>query len=825
MNDGPARVMKQGARPAFGRVMIVLAGIIAGQVLLYGPSLAGRKILLPLDILTLPSIYSPSAAGAPPAARDGTKSDLVFLSEPTRRFVASELRAKRLPQWNPYQYAGVPFSGPKFSPFLLLAAAFESPRGLPWIEILAALVSGLGAYAFFRRALRIAFWPAAITAWCYPLSAFFILWQGYGLGLSVVWLPWLLLSVHETVPGGRWPALGLAVVTFLTLVSGKLDIATQALIVSGIYALWRYRHVYRGRRLRWSAVNAGGALLLGWGLGFMLAAPELLPMMAYAKTGMRMHQRAAGQEDRPPVGLAALPQIVFPDIYGSTDRGSMILPSFGKAPNLPESPAAAYAGLLAALLAAPLAWCSRRRRRDNVFWLALGVLGVSWCLGLPGIAPLMRLPGLKMLSFNRFTFVTDFAVLALAAGGVDSLWRGGPLRWRWWFWLPAAFLAGTGLWCVQRAVSLPAEIGSWFTAGILKGRSLSEVWAIQSWFARSCIAEAAWCGLGLAGWLILWKRRSRRPGWALVIGMLLPMELLWFAYGRSAQCKPELYYPRIPMLKEIAQSAPGRILGYDCLPAALAQTHGLHDIRGYDAIDPARLMEMLLPAADRGSLLVPYALTQWYRPKMAASPPDALRLPPVLDLLGVRYIIFRGSPPPGIRPAFVGTDYWALVNRRALPRAFVPHRVQAVADDRERLGLLSSPRFDPREVAYIESPVGLPASCRGTAEIIAESPTRVAVSVRMETPGLVVLADMWDLGWRAYAQGTPVPILRTDHALRGVVVSAGSTELEFHYEPAGFHLGLWLAGCAAASLLVWAALLAWRKAPTLGAGGFHSPSL
>ena len=35
-----------------------------------------------------------------------------------------------------------------------------------------------------------------------------------------------------------------------------------------------------------------------------------------------------------------------------------------------------------------------------------------------------------------------------------------------------------------------------------------------------------------------------------------------------------------------------------CLPAALAQTQGLNDVRGYDAVDPARFVNLLLSGAD-----------------------------------------------------------------------------------------------------------------------------------------------------------------------------------------------------------------------------------
>ena len=93
-------------------------------------------------------------------------------------------------------------------------------------------------------------------------------------------------------------------------------------------------------------------LILGWGLGFLLAAPHLLPLLEYAQTGSRMVHRSEGTEERPPVGLAALPQVVLPDIYGTTEQGSTFIPP-GYEPNLMESTTAAYTGVFAMLLVAP----------------------------------------------------------------------------------------------------------------------------------------------------------------------------------------------------------------------------------------------------------------------------------------------------------------------------------------------------------------------------------------------------------------------------------------------------------------------------------------
>ena len=227
-------------------------------------------------------------------------------------------------------------------------------------------------------------------------------------------------------------------------------------------------------------------------------------------------------------------------------------------------------------------------------------------------------------------------------------------------------------------------------------------------------------------------------------------------------------------------------------------------------------MELMSLAFDPHFPVPPYALTQWFTPRADFLPPDGVRLSPILDMLGVQYVIFRDSPPETMRPVFQGIDYWALINHAALPRAFVPARVETVPDPNERLWKMGAPQFDPRAVAYVESPVNLPDSCRGSAKIVGEIPTRVTVSVQMETPGLVVLADLWDKGWRAYLNGRSVPILRANHAIRGVIVPAGAATLEFRYESASLAWGLRLSGFAAAVLLCQLGAFIWKRLKVQG---------
>ena len=101
---------------------------------------------------------------------------------------------------------------------------------------------------------------------------------------------------------------------------------------------------------------------------------------------------------------------------------------------------------------------------------------------------------------------------------------------------------------------------------------------------------AEFCLVGVIGWLGLWFQKPGRFRLFPALAFFLVADLLRFDYGRSAQCDPALYYPQIPALKEITRSPLGRIIGG--FPASVGFMQGLSDIRGYDSIDPARMVDV-----------------------------------------------------------------------------------------------------------------------------------------------------------------------------------------------------------------------------------------
>jgi hypothetical protein len=797
-------------------VGIVVLGIVIAQIILYAPSLTGLKYMVPLRILSESPVYTPVYPGVPRLIpHDYVLTDLTFFAEPERLFVNSELRAGRLPTWTPYRFAGAPTWPLGLSPQWWPAYLIRSPVVLAYTQLLVALTAGLGAYLFFRRALKVSFWPAAIAAWCYPLTGAYVVWEGFWLPAVMSWLPWCLFAVDSCVRkplGWGGPALGLF--TLFALVGGALDVAGQVLLTSGIYGVWCLFDEYGVRLLRRGPILATATMTLGWLLGFAASACILMPLLEYTSTGARMIAREQGREERPPKGIVELPEFVLPNMYGSTIYGSFRI----LANAYPESAVAGYAGLFATLLMAPLAACRRGRRSFNILWLILIFVSISWTLNIPGMVWLLRRPALNMMSHNRFVFVTAFAILALCATGLDALWRGHVKPARKWYLILMVLLLELVGWCIYRGSVLPEPIRTQLGAAVRQGRitasvrTLEDVILVQHNFVRSYVLAAALAMLSLGGWMIIWAWPKPGKWFVTAAGAVMLADLLWFGFGRAPQASPSLYFPPVPLLQRIAAQPPGRIVGFDCLPANLAQVAGLRDIRGYDGVDPSRLMELLKPLTSTKSLIFPHAMVQWLTPMVAIFPQGGAQLAPILDMLNVRYIIFRGEPYKSARPDFVETDYWALVNPRALPRAFVPARVETIADDAERLRRMLAEDFNPRDVAFVEHPLELPAHSEGTANITLDLPTRVDIDVNMTAPGMLVLADRWDVGWRATLNGAPVPILRTNHAVRGVVVPAGHSTVEFRYDPRSFRLGLIFSAFAMLSAAGWSCgILLWQR--------------
>ncbi len=771
------------------RLAVLLAGLVVPQVLLVGPALVGRKILLDLPILGEPGVYLPRDATHPlPPPHDPVLSDPVLQFEPYRVYVTQAVRHGRVPLWSRLNYCGSPFLAANqtavFSPYRLIDYAWPGPASIAWTQLAKALVAGVGAYLYFRRALRVGPAAAMIGAWCAPLGGFLTLWSSHPHSAVASWLPWILLAADGAARRPRGlSGVGLALATAAVLLSGHAATGVHLLIGAGLQGVFSLLHEHRGkgaRPLLEGTFSLGAGLLLG----LLLSAPQTLPTLEYMRASHRIHSRAAGLVETAPAGVKALPLVVLPYFDGATFTGSVFL---GRG-NRQESAATAYAGFLLVLVAAPLALVGRRPAAIAFAGL-LVVVGLAQVLGLPLLSALLESWPLRAMRNNRLTVLAGFGLSCLAVLGLDALAAQRPSR---RFVLAAAAPAVVfGLWSLARALTPPPLLDD-----VLRGAPAVTAASLRGWFVSVNVWGAALGAVALLCWLAI-ARRPPSPSAAWVLGVFCLVELTLGAVPIFPLSDPWLYYPRLPALEALARAPAGRICGIACLPPNLNQRYALADVRGFDGADPDRLLELLERIERPGGPRSPeYARTLVYVPGLPS---------PAADMLGLRYLVHRGVPPPDVHPLLTAPDYYVVENPSALPRVWVPRRVERVVDAAERLRRLTEPSFDARDVAFVESE-GAPvfAAAAGEARIVADEEERLTIAADMRTEGLVLAADLWDPGWKAFVDGVQRPVHRVNHAFRGVVVPKGSSRVELRYEPASFARGLMAAFAAVVAAAGWA---------------------
>jgi hypothetical protein len=177
-------------------------------------------------------------------------------------------------------------------------------------------------------------------------------------------------------------------------------------------------------------------------------------------------------------------------------------------------------------------------------------------------------------------------------------------------------------------------------------------------------------------------------------------------------------------------------------------------------------------------------------------------------------------------------------NRTAFPRAWIVHDARLIrplagaqATSRAwdalvgRLGFPVDPtRPDPsrattdlRASAYVEAddPAALDAYLPRTAtdpservNVRYDGPARVVLEASLRRPGLIVLADTYDPGWRLAIDGRPAPFWRANLLMRAAAVTAGPHTLVYTYRPASVRLGAW---ASSAGLIALIGLALWAR--------------
>jgi hypothetical protein len=163
-------------------------------------------------------------------------------------------------------------------------------------------------------------------------------------------------------------------------------------------------------------------------------------------------------------------------------------------------------------------------------------------------------------------------------------------------------------------------------------------------------------------------------------------------------------------------------------------------------------------------------------------------------------------------------DFQILRNVNEFPRAWIVHQARwldrPIGPSADAAGGAAIPEilyaadplwhdatrraFDPRALAWIDiekqtelGPYlsGRPPRPTETVKVTYPSPDRAELEATLESPGLVILADIDYPGWELTIDGKPSPIYVVNMMMRGAAVPAGTHHLAYSYKPRSFLVG------------------------------------
>ncbi len=728
------------------------------------------------DVLTSGGGRIVSAAG----------TDLQAQFIPWRDFAMREMRAGRVPLWDPHAFCGTPFVGnlqsALFYPPHLAMLAMSSAAWANWTIALHVWLAGALTYGWARyRAISRggATIAGASYMFCAPY-ALHILAGHVSFICTAAWAPLLFWCADGLLNDGKlkWAWIGSWAVA-MQLLAGYPQPAYIAAMAASIYlALNLVRHGARRR--------IAGAWIGMYVAAVLLAGIQIGPAVAANRESSRAGTIAFELSSAGSMPIRNLLTLAVPGFWGDEVRFRYFSSEF----NWEDVP---YLGAIPLALA--LAAGKRKRRFAWSVAIAMAVIALG--SHTPLYAVLYRI----LPIFGRFRvpgryFVGAAPLIAIMAGlGFDHMREDSRIAKRMAIGCAVAALALIGGAAWLMAIAPNGLQGPW-------GKVLGDVvWPpgtvtqISSAFfhdeefaqesarfaGQQCFVAAAFIG-SLAAFIIASRWRAKSLDLMVALALL---EMTAFMIATHATCAahpaiPPAWTGAIAELGDARAWCPG--IGY----SNGGMTYGFDNITGYDPLGIRRFEELSERARTPGAEYPPLPLLRLLRCRFVL---EAARQPPVAEVR---------DP---MRPVELVGRYTLATRDQALTR-------------------VCEATFDPTSEVILETaPDPLPQEGGGTARVLSRTTDRIEIEASANHPTLLLITDAYSADWRARALAGSAQqrydVLPADGALRAIPLSAGHHHLVLEYRPAGWLAGVWATAISSIGMLAVGAILLKRRRANL----------
>jgi hypothetical protein len=680
------------------------------------------------------------------------------------------------------------------------------------------IIGGAGMYLLARE-LGSRTWIAFVSGLAFMFTGIVMsgLYSGHdGRMIVATFAPLAFYFIHRGMRTGSFPQfVGLAATLGLTLLSFQIQSNYYLLLGAAFWTLfcaWRFREAGRA-----AIVKRMTKAVLAVAFAFALAAVNFLPFIDYIAESPRGAAGGRGYEystsfSMPPaetIGLA------IPEQQGTlaTYHGKSFFKQHTE-----------YVGaLVIAMLLAGLVFA-----RSNGYWIFFAVtalVGLSMSYG--GFTPIYRLYYAILPGVNKFRapsisfFMVSMSLVAMAAITLEALARireKAPEEER------AARRQGKGTPGARTTSDMAA-------LAMLALMVLAALLVLISQTIPSPLGESTgWIRFGLFLGItafLLWswvrnKLSSRVVAMALCVVTLTDMWAVTRRFFQIVGTPDEVYAPDDIVQYLQQQNDSSRIwvfpfgnqavykgaerIGDNTIPLRNYLMHfGFEQAGG----EHGNQLDRWNKYAGAGEAVY----VDWH---------NFLRFPAFRSAANIRYIVSGvdlqvtdSATSMHMQEVYRGPTAIVYRNNLVLPRAYIVPAVTVIPNTDSALAFMTRPGWNPREIAVIDRPLAqtLPATpLTHTAVVTERRPDRVVVRTNANRPAILVLADVYAHGWKAFVDERETPIVITNVAFRGVPVAAGEHTVRFVFDPDDLETGRIISSVLFAILVAYGiGYVIWRR--------------
>ncbi|HZK78599.1 MAG TPA: YfhO family protein, partial [Gemmatimonadaceae bacterium] len=622
--------------------------------------------------------------------------------------------------------------------------------------------------------------------------------------------PLVFFLIHRWMRTGSVSAfVGLGAALGFAMLSFQIQSAYYLLLAA---AGWTLFCAFRFKEATWPVVGARmGKALLAVGFAFALAAVNFLPFVDYVSESPRGAAGGRGYEyatsfSMPPAEISGL---AIPEQQGflQTYHGKSYFKQHTE-----------YVGALVMGMLLLGVVFSRRNR----YWLFFGgVALVALTISLGGYTPIYKLyfnflPGTNKFrapSISFFLVSMSLAIMAaLTLEAIARLREGG----------------GDDQRATRRAAKAGAKVrtkSDMAEYGAIALMGIAVLMVLMSQAIPNPYGEATgWIRfglfLGIIGLLLSrWLRGGLQTRTLAIALSMITLADLWIIDRKFFQTvpPPDQVYAADDVVQYLqSQKDDGRVWVFPFGNQAVY--HGFERV-GTNTI-PLRnyLMSFGIEQAggEHGNQLERFNQFAGAGEKIYVDWHNFTSFPVFMSAANIRYIISglelkmnntdTASNAMGLQEVYRGSSSIVYRNNAALDRAYLVPNVQVITRTDSALKFMQSPAFNPRTVAVVDRPIGttLPTTLlvHSTTIKVKES-DKVVIHTTANRPALLVLADVYAHGWKAWVDDKPAPIVITNVAFRGVVVPEGQHDVRFEFDPDALFTGMWISGVLFILLIIY----------------------